>query len=182
MPVNKADRFLGFAVQLQWNLHHLISLKHPKCGEMIAFRSDLTTHIPLESPVDEASLEAISCGKGFCLRYVPSATFKNRGPDTLSDFISQRRRIANGHWWLQKTRGYKVATSSSQAVLKALLSRPPKRMVEWLWTAGAIGLEAICRLLGLMDYYFRPKVHQVWRIAQSTKQSFIPDELRAKHI
>jgi poly-beta-1,6-N-acetyl-D-glucosamine synthase len=177
IPVNKEDRFLGFVIQLQWRLHHLVSLHHPKCGEMIAFRSDLAVSIPAESPVDEASLEAIAIQKGLRLKYVPEATFRNRGPETIGDFIAQRRRIASGHRWLRKTEGYKVATGSSWAVMKALISQPPRRPIEWRWTAGAICLEVLCRLFGILDFYFRPRVHQVWRIAQSTKQSFLADEL-----
>jgi glycosyltransferase involved in cell wall biosynthesis len=177
MPVNKADRFLGFVVQLQWKLHHLISLKHPKCGEMIAFRSDLAESIPAESPVDEASLEAMAAKKNLRLKYIPEATFVNRGPDTLSDLISQRRRIASGHCWLQRTGGYKVATKSSLVIMKALFLHPPRRPIEWVWTLGAICLEAWCRLLGSADCYMRPQVHQTWEIVQSTKASFLPEEL-----
>jgi poly-beta-1,6-N-acetyl-D-glucosamine synthase len=177
VPVNKADRFLGFAVQLQWKLHHLIALQHSKCGEMIAFRSDLAGSIPAESPVDEASLEAIAAHKRLQLIYVPDATFINRGPATLRDFIAQRRRIASGHLWLRKTQGYKVATGSIGASMKALMSLPPRRPMEWVWTAGTICLEFSCRMLGLVDFYFRPQVHQAWRIAQSTKQSFLAEEL-----
>jgi poly-beta-1,6-N-acetyl-D-glucosamine synthase len=177
MPVNRADRFLGFVVQLQWKLHHLISLHHPKCGEMVAFRSDLAESIPKESPVDEASLEAIAAHKGLRLKYVPEATFINRGPDTLGDFIAQRRRIASGHRWLKKTEGYKVATGSSWAIAKALISQPPSRPIEWIWTTGAICLELMCRLLGLYDLYFYPRVHQAWRVAKSTKQSYRANEL-----
>jgi poly-beta-1,6-N-acetyl-D-glucosamine synthase len=177
MPVNKADRFLGFVVQLQWNLHHLISLKRPKCGEMIAFRSDLAESIPTESPVDEASLEALAAKKHLHLKYVPKATFANRGPETLSDFIAQRRRIASGHWWLQRTGGYEVATKSSLSIMKTLFRNPPSRPIEWVWTLGAICLEAWCRLLGLVDFYRRPQVHQTWQMVQSTKEPFLPEEL-----
>jgi poly-beta-1,6-N-acetyl-D-glucosamine synthase len=177
IPVNKGDHFLGFVVQLQWKLHHLISLRHPKCGEMIAFRSDLAQSIPKESPVDEASLEAIAVNKGLELKYVPEATFINRGPDTLVDFIAQRRRIANGHRWLRKTEGYRVATGSIWEVMRALISQPPHRPIEWVWTMGAICLEFLCRVFGLLDCYFQPRRHQVWRMVESTKQSFLAEEI-----
>jgi cellulose synthase/poly-beta-1,6-N-acetylglucosamine synthase-like glycosyltransferase len=177
MPVNKAENFLGFVVHLQWKLHHIISLHNPKCGEMIALRSDLARSIPIESSVDEASLEAITVRKGLKLRYVPEAIFINRGPETMRDFLSQRRRIASGHRWLKRTKGYMVSTASSWTILKALCSQPPHYLREWVWTAGAIGLEAVCRVLGTMDFYLRPRVHQVWRIAKTTKQSFLAEEL-----
>jgi hypothetical protein len=164
-------------VQLQWRLHHVISQEHPKCGEMIALRSDLAESIPIESSVDEASLEAITVKKGLKLKYVPEARFINRGPESLRDFLSQRRRIASGHRWLKHTKGYMVSTASSWTTLKALCSQPPRRLREVFWTVGAIGLEAICRVFGIMDFYLRPRVHQVWSIAQTTKQSFLAEEL-----
>jgi poly-beta-1,6-N-acetyl-D-glucosamine synthase len=177
LPVNKGDHFLGFVVQLQWKLHHLISLRHPKCGEMIAFRSGLTQSIPKESPVDEASLEAITAHKGLKLKYVPEATFINRGPDTLKDFIAQRRRIASGHRWLRKTEGYRVATGSTWEVMHALFSLPLRRPIEWVWTLGAIWLEFLCRAFGLLDLYLQPQKHQVWSMVKSTKQSFLTEEI-----
>jgi poly-beta-1,6-N-acetyl-D-glucosamine synthase len=155
----------------------LISLRHPKCGEMIAFRSDLAQSIPKESPVDEASLEAITANKGLTLKYVPEATFINRGPDTLEDFISQRRRIASGHRWLRKTEGYKVATGSIREIIRALISQPPYRPIEWVWTMGAICLEFLCRVFGFLDLYLQPHKHQIWRIIKSTKQSFLAEEI-----
>jgi cellulose synthase/poly-beta-1,6-N-acetylglucosamine synthase-like glycosyltransferase len=144
---------------------------------MIALRADLCESIPEESAVDEASLEAIAVKRGLKLKYIPDATFVNRGPDTFRDFISQRRRIACGHRWLSKTRGYKVATGSSWAVFRMLFNQPHLRPMDWMRTAGVIGLEAVCRFLGLLDYYSRPQTHRVWRIAASTKQSFESEEL-----
>jgi biofilm PGA synthesis N-glycosyltransferase PgaC len=170
VPVNKGNRFLGFAVQLQWTMHHLVSLHQPKCGEMVAFRSDLTTAIPKESSVDEASLEAMAVKKGLQLRYVSDAVIRNRGPEKVREFINQRRRIASGHYWLRKTEHYTVATGCRKIVLKALASQPPRKLIEWIWMAGVIGLEISCRLLGLYDFYFRPRIHQAWRIAPTTKK------------
>lgn len=170
VPVNRADRFLGFAVQLQWTMHHLVSLHHPKCGEMVAFRSDLTRSIPYESPVDEASLEVMAIKKGLQLKYVSEAIIRNRGPERIREFIHQRRRIASGHYWLKKTENYTVATGSNQIILEALINHPPRRLVEWIWTAGVACLEIWCRLLGVYDFYFRPRIHQAWHMASTTKR------------
>src|SRR3989344_5733803 len=38
VPVNDASMFMGFAGHLLWDLHHQISLREPKMGEMIAFK------------------------------------------------------------------------------------------------------------------------------------------------
>lgn len=172
MPVNDRGHFLGYVVHLQWRLHHLISLSQPKCGEMVAIRSDLTDRIPEESPVDEASLEAIAIARGFHLCYAPKATFKNRGPETVREFVAQRRRIASGHQWLKRTSGYRVATGSPWTILRALAGQLRLRPLEWIWILGAIGLEAYCRLLGALDLLLRPNAHQAWEVVPSTKQAF----------
>jgi poly-beta-1,6-N-acetyl-D-glucosamine synthase len=172
VPVNNPNCFLGYAVHFQWTMHHLVSLHQPKCGEMVAFRSDLAKSIPTESPVDEASLEAMALKKGLQLKYVPEAVIRNRGPEKISDFISQRRRIANGHYWLKKTEHYTVATGSGRILLKAFMSQPPRRLIEYIWTAGVVILEAVSRLLGLFDFYFRPRAHQAWRIVSTTKKLY----------
>jgi len=39
IPLDKNDTFFGYAVNLMWSLHHDISLRDPKMGELIAFRN-----------------------------------------------------------------------------------------------------------------------------------------------
>ena len=57
-PENDPSTFVGYAVNLLWNLHHEMALISPKLGEMVAFRK-IFDQIPPESAVDEASIEAI---------------------------------------------------------------------------------------------------------------------------
>ena len=172
VPVNIPDHFMGYVAHLQWKLHHLISLKHPKCGELVAFRADLSDKIPPESPVDEASLEAIAAAKGLQLRYVPDAITRNRGPENIREFIARRRHLANGHKWLQRTTGYRVATGSPLTTLRILAGEIRFHPKEWIWILGAIGLEGYARLLGTLDLFFRPRAHQVWKVTPSTKGEF----------
>ena len=58
IPINIKNNPIGEEVKLIWELHHLVSLQEPKCGEMISFRNVIRS-IPKESAVDEANLEVL---------------------------------------------------------------------------------------------------------------------------
>ncbi len=109
VPVNDADEFMGFAAHLLWDLHHQMNLHGFKAGEMIAFRKTFK-RIPQHTAVDEASIEPLIRGQGYEVRYVPQAIVYNKGPDTVEDFLRQRRRIYAGHLELQRDLGYSVST------------------------------------------------------------------------
>jgi poly-beta-1,6-N-acetyl-D-glucosamine synthase len=170
VPVDTSTSFLGFVVNLQWSLHHRVSLKTPKLGEMVAFRNILP-EIPTDTAVDEASIEALIKAQGYGLRYVPDAIVYNKGPDTINDFLKQRRRIAAGHHHLRRTQHYMVSTLNPLRTLASLLQEnmmwSPK---GFLWTIGAIGLEVYGRSLGLIDFYIRHRNPFTWDIATTTKQ------------
>src|SRR5262249_46052543 len=112
VPLNKPDTLMGFAAQMLWGLHHQINLTSFKAGELIAFRK-IFERIPNGTPVDEASIEPMIRGQGYKVRYVPTAIVYNKGPETMSDFLRQRRRIYAGHLKLRDAAGYKVSTMSS---------------------------------------------------------------------
>jgi biofilm PGA synthesis N-glycosyltransferase PgaC len=70
VPVNSPKRFMGYGAHLVWELHHQMSLRHPKMGEVIAFRN-IFAQIPHDSAVDEASIEPLIIGQGLRLHYAP---------------------------------------------------------------------------------------------------------------
>ncbi len=112
VPTNSPDGFMGYTAHLLWDLHHQVALRHPKLGELIAFRN-VFYQIPFDSAVDEASIEPLIIGQGLKLHYAPDAVVLNRGPETLHDFLKQRRRIFAGHLYVRETLGYKVSTMSA---------------------------------------------------------------------
>ena len=168
IPTNDSRTFMGFAVHLLWALHHQIALRQPKLGELIAFRR-IFYRIPYDSPVDEASIEPLIRGQGYRLHYVPEAIVYNRGPETIRDFLRQRRRIHAGHLKMRREQGYGVSTMSGGRILMALLSnwRWDSRYI--LWTPAVIGLEVYGRILGWIDIRLRKRDHAVWDIAVTTK-------------
>lgn len=169
IPVNPNDTFLGFTVHLMWTLHHKIALITPKLGELVAFRNFIR-EIPYDTAVDEASIEAIVRDAKYDLFYVHDANVYNRGPENIRDFIKQRRRIFAGHKHLLREQKHEVSTSDPKKIFKILLQEHSWNFRDTIWTAGAISLELIGRLLGSFDFYIRKKNSFIWDIAYSTKK------------
>jgi cellulose synthase/poly-beta-1,6-N-acetylglucosamine synthase-like glycosyltransferase len=127
IPTNNRDTFTGYAVHLIWDLHHRISLKTPKCGELIAFRK-LFDKIPEDIVTDEAWIEYEVRKREYEVAYVPEAVVYNRGPETIREFIKQRRRIACGHLDLKKRTRYTVSTVKMTNTLPILLTLFPIKL------------------------------------------------------
>src|SRR6266849_683863 len=168
VPVNDPGQFMGFAAHMLWGLHHKINLTSFKSGEMIAFRK-IFERIPYHTAVDEASIEPVVRGQGYRAQYVSAAVVYNKGPETLADFLRQRRRIYAGHLAVRDTLGYTVSTMNARRILFILLRNLDWRPRPFVWTWAVVGLEASGRLLGLRDYKKR-RNHQIWEIAISTTQ------------
>ncbi len=167
MPINKKDSFMGFTVNILWVLHHKISLKSPKFGELIAFKN-IIDKIP-NTAVDEEYIAMLIQRKGFLAKYVPNAIVFNKGPTTVRDFLKQRRRIYCGHLKLKNKSHYEVPTISNLNIFKNLIATLDMRPKHLIWTLWAVMLEAYVRLLGTIDFYSK-KEHTIWEIAESTKR------------
>jgi len=168
VPVNEKSSFIGYCVHKLWALHHEMAMDKPKCGEMIAFRN-LISKIPNYTAVDEAAIESIFHHHGFELAYAKDAIVHNKGPENIRDFFKQRRRIASGHRHLKASTGHEVTTHSSRKVIKYLLQDQSWNPKYVLYTSLLIGIEALSRFLGLIDYYMRDKNPFIWDISKSTK-------------
>jgi biofilm PGA synthesis N-glycosyltransferase PgaC len=169
IPVNDEVTFMGHAVHLQWRLHDRLARKAPKLGEIVAFRN-VVPAIPLDTAVDEISIQALVSQLGYRLVYEPQAIVYNRGPSTIGDFLRQRRRIHAGHLRVRMQQGYEASTMSAWKIFRALLGSgsfaTPR--VAW-WTLCTIGLEATARALGRYDR-IRRRSHHIWEAVATTKQ------------
>lgn len=179
MPTNGHGTFLGEAAHFLWTMHHKVALEAPKLGEMVMLRSGIVQGLPRESAVDEATLEQLVCAAGYRLAYVPESVVHNHAPGTLREFVRQRRRIAAGHYWLKAVSGYAVSTMNIRRTVRLTLSelslKTPERTA---YALGTIGVEAVSRVLGFIDYRLN-RDHATWKISESTK-SVMTDELRSR--
>jgi cellulose synthase/poly-beta-1,6-N-acetylglucosamine synthase-like glycosyltransferase len=171
VPVNSCDTFMGFTTNLYWRLHHELAMNHPKLGELIAFRN-IVREIPADTAVDEASIEAVIAEAGLRVCYAPEAVIHNKGPETVGDFLKQRRRIVAGHLHLKATRNYTVSSkkfSNLVGLSKALFNGAGWNVKIFVWTCGAVCLEVLGRLLGAYDYHIKKKNPFNWDISKTTK-------------
>ncbi|MBO5145412.1 MAG: glycosyltransferase [Lachnospiraceae bacterium] len=169
VPVNNSKNFMGFVVNLLWKLHHKTALIAPKCGELVAYKN-IVESIPEDSAVDEASIEAIIVSKGYKLAYAQDAIVKNKGPESIGDYVIQRRRIICGHKWLNDNYTYKVSTSNMLRTVRNVLKEFNLNIKNNIWIIATICLELYCRIMGYYDYYIKKKNPFIWEIADSTKK------------
>ena len=168
VPTNPSDTFMGYGVHLLWDLHHQVSLKHPKMGELIAFRN-IFRQIPFDSAVDEASIEPLIIGQGMCLLYAPEAVVLNKGPETVRDFLKQRRRIYAGHVYVKDMLGYKVSTMNGSRIVGLLVKNINPNWRSFVWLPVVVALEIFARLWGAYDYTIWRRKPYAWSIAETTK-------------
>lgn len=181
VPVNTPSHIVGFMSHLRLQMEHQLCLEIPRLGELIAFRK-VFDHIPPDVAMDEAFVEALVVRRGLQVRYAPDAMVYNMGPETLSDFIKQRRRNYAGHLHLQQKYGYRVSSLDRGRVLRLALSEI-WGAVQLVWTLFALAsIEALARVLGWWDYRVRKKRHEVWDIAWTTKRVTRPVDLHDAHL
>lgn len=167
VPVGSNGNLAGFSGYMHWKLHNAFK-RH---GEAIAFRRALVSELAVDTAVDEAWIEAEICNKGYETVHVDNAVVYNKGPDTVSDFLKQRRRHYAGHLDLKSRTCYTVSSSrlsigAIKIVMKQLFSNSPK----FHYFSAYLFLEMYGRLLGIFDFYIKKKNPYVWEIAETTKK------------
>ncbi len=168
VAVNTPDHIVGVLSHLRLKMEHQLCLEIPRLGELIAFRK-VFDQIPPDVAMDEAFVEALIIRRGMQVRYAPDAVVYNMGPETVGDFVKQRRRNYAGHLYLKDKYGYQVSSLENTRVMRLAL--------EEVWGAirlvGTLGilatLEVYSRILGAWDYRVRKKKHVVWDMAWTTK-------------
>jgi cellulose synthase/poly-beta-1,6-N-acetylglucosamine synthase-like glycosyltransferase len=169
VPVNTPEHIVGFLSHLRLKMEHQLCLEIPRLGELIAFRKVFDA-IPPDVAMDEAFVEALVIRRGMQVRYAPDAVVFNMGPETVGDFVKQRRRNHAGHLHLKEKYGYKVSSLDSSKVVHLALSEIWGAL-RLIWVLFALGsIEAYARILGWWDYRVHKRTHVVWDIAWTTKE------------
>ena len=168
VPVNAPEHIVGYMSHLRLQMEHQLCLEIPRLGELIAFRKVFDC-IPPDVAMDEAFVEALVVRRGLQVRYAPDAVVYNMGPQTVGDFIKQRRRNYAGHLHLMEKYGYRVSSLQGGRVLRLAFGEV-WRAVQLVWALIVLAsLEMVARVLGWWDYRVRKRRHEVWDIAWSTK-------------
>ena len=169
VPVNTPDHIVGFLSHLRLKMEHQLCLEIPRLGELIAFRK-VFDQIPPDVAMDEAFVEALVIRRGLQVRYAPDAVVFNMGPETVNDFIKQRRRNHAGHLYLKDKYGYEVSSMGLPRLTKLAFDEILGAL-RLIWILGVLAvLEGYSRILGWYDYRIRRRTHVIWDIAWTTKE------------
>ncbi|MCS6844922.1 MAG: glycosyltransferase [Caldilineales bacterium] len=175
IPVNTPDHLVGLFTHLRLRMEHELCLDIPRLGELIAFRR-LLDRIPPDVAMDEAFVEAIVIKHGLQVRYSPDAIVYNTGPETIRDFVRQRRRNHAGHLYLKHKYGHQVSSIQNARVARVAL-KELWGAIRLLYSLVLLALlEGWSRLLGWYDFAIKRERHVVWEMAMSQKQNV--EELR----
>jgi cellulose synthase/poly-beta-1,6-N-acetylglucosamine synthase-like glycosyltransferase len=168
LPVDAPDHMVSVFTHLRLRLSHQLCLEIPRLGELVAFRK-VFDHIPPDVAMDQAFVEALVVQRGLQVRYAPDAIVYSTGPDSVHDFILQRRRNHAGNLYLKSKYGYTVSSIQNTRVARIALKEVLGALrLVWTLTLLAV-LEIWSRLLGWYDYSVRQDRHVVWDMAWSQK-------------
>ena len=107
--------------------------------------------------------------RGMTVRYAPDAVVYNTGPDTIHDFVAQRRRNHAGHLYLKSKYGYAVSSMQNTRVAKIAL-KEIWGAIRLVWALFLLAvLETYSRVLGWYDFAVKKDRHVVWDMAWSQK-------------
>ena len=169
IPTNEPDDLPGYAVQLMWKMHHCVSIRSPKTGELIAFR-DVKKRLPTDMQSDEDILRMKLEEEGYRTEYVPDATVFNRGPETIGDYIKQRTRVNIGERYIRKKYGFKLPTHDYHLLFTAFRESVRGLGFHPLRLAGAVMLELYPRLKARIHVRLNKGDVNVWEQISTTKK------------
>jgi len=169
VPMNSKNTFVGFTVNLMWQLHHEVALIEPKMGELVAFRQVFKGLNPL-TLADEVQIEHGIRSVGYEVAYAPNAIVYNRGPETIREFIAQRTRWYVLNLQIRRRHNIPVSTMQLSTVWRGARSYIKRERPRIDWVLGAVLLEVFCRMKGAFVYRFGSVARTpLWRQQTTTK-------------
>jgi cellulose synthase/poly-beta-1,6-N-acetylglucosamine synthase-like glycosyltransferase len=175
LPVNPENTVIGWIPQVIWNLHHQIATLEQSqgryfhiSGEFCAIRTGIIGKIPETIVNDDAYIGLQIKRAGYSVAYVPEATVAMKGPTTIFDIISQRRRVVYGHMQLERNYAADISSTKPTQIAKTFFKVLKPRPNKFLGTFAGMSLEVLSHVLARSDFKKR-KLHYKWRMVPSTK-------------
>ncbi|MCD6403106.1 MAG: glycosyltransferase [Candidatus Aenigmarchaeota archaeon] len=154
---------------LVWHLHHKISLTNPpKVGEIIAFRNVIEM-IPEDIIADEEVISYFIQKKGYRIVYAKDAVVLNRPPRTISELITQRKRIFVGHLQIKQRYNHTIPTMNVIRLIKVVIKEIISNPTKFFTIVPLCFLETYIRFLGFLEY-LTGKFKTTWNICKTTKK------------
>jgi cellulose synthase/poly-beta-1,6-N-acetylglucosamine synthase-like glycosyltransferase len=169
VPVDNPKNFMGFCTHLLWNLHHESSLESPKIsGELMAFRTKIVRELPPAIINDDAYIQSLGEMKRRKIAYCPQAEVLLKGPSTIHDFITQRRRVFVGHKQLEFLIGRKISTMKIPKWKDIMKACPFRGLKGRAYAVAFVFLQGVA-FVGAQWDFARHKLPIKWKMAKSTK-------------
>lgn len=178
-PIRRGRTLVREMVQTLWGFHNWQAerLNHEgllmHASEIFCIRNGVADKVPRDIVNEDAYLAVAVKNAGYKIRYVRASQVLVSGPQTISDYIKQRRRIIAGHYQVRKVTG-----KFSQYLFYSMLARPKITIrllssyfasTHRIMSGVAVCLvEVVSNLLAFMDIV-RGRSHAVWDISTTTK-------------
>ncbi len=171
IALNDEKQFVGYASCVVWRLHDIYSKNYQTklSGELFAIRSNIIKQIPLVN-CDDAIIEVMVAKKGHKIAYARNAKVYIMGPQTVNDFINQRKRVLLGHMQIKKLIGHTMQTMSFIINLKLIFMYMKERGIlkHLPRVIFSLILEALAQIFAFFSS-FRGKYETVWKRISSAK-------------
>ena len=181
VPVDEESTLLGRLSHLIWTLHNRTLLELSRegilghaSGEFFAIRQGIISELPTGVVNDDAYMAVAVRKAGFRIDYENDAVAFMKGPRTVSDYVSQRRRVHFGHVQVLKSTGQYPTVFETQVVARPTLFlkllRDELKHLKGGMRALTMGitLETISIMLSGVDRLLG-RTHVLWSIVESTK-------------
>jgi cellulose synthase/poly-beta-1,6-N-acetylglucosamine synthase-like glycosyltransferase len=186
----RVDSFMGQINTVIWGLHNETQRYYHSKGEaqhlggvLFAIRRGICDRVPEDIVNDDAYMGVVCRKKNYRIVFEERAIAFFRGPETIADYINQRRRVVYGHLRVKKE------TRVAPMILEASPLRDKIVIISrWLkknWRAlpyflAACFLEAIVNITARIDLRKGKHIHKVWKIAETTKKRvYVPESSKA---
>ena len=170
LPLNNTNNMMGFFIHLLWNLHHLTSLEYPKIsGELMALKKGVINELPPIIINDDMFMHIEYEKKGCSVKYCMDATVLLQGPETLRDFMTQRKRVFIGHKQIEGLLNWKVPTMRWPKWSQIMKASPYKGFIGHFYATLFVLAQGLAYTLALFDFY-RGKLPYKWDMVKTTKK------------
>jgi cellulose synthase/poly-beta-1,6-N-acetylglucosamine synthase-like glycosyltransferase len=182
LPAKRGRLLMRLVVDTLWSFHNwqLESLNDAgllmHASEVFCIRNGIVKELPEDIVNDDAYMAVKTKASGYRIEFVRDSTVRIFGPQTVADYIIQRRRILAGHYKVHEATG-----KFSQYLFYSLITRPQltlNTLIKFLasekqrpFSAFVTSVfEVVANLLALTDVA-RKKSYIVWPMVMSTKTS-----------
>jgi biofilm PGA synthesis N-glycosyltransferase PgaC len=178
VPINNSNNFVGKLVKHLWGFHDHTFKQLNDAGlarhatEVFCIRKGIVEKIPPDTVNDDAYLALIAKKKGWLIKYDTYSRVSICGPQTLSDYFKQRRRVLFGHYQVRNITG-----ESPQHLIFLFHLYPIRvsKLILWFckeygllnflsFLLVELGVDAAAKLDSILG-----RNHTKWSISSSTK-------------